>query len=703
MPALPPPPNPSLTAIVLVIQSRSGPRIVFHYPPHPLSTRYTEPSVDSTGESSSSDSDSDSSTSSQTESALQSSLYDPGRLKRSPEDDENDTSSPDSQDPGNLFQGFDWEPLLGLGTTGLENLLVPTSRIWHKRKFEISVNDLCFVGRPVFVKEDGNWRQKKKSRKRRAQHRTAPDDDEHSTDNEATVEGEDLGVSVDPKRTTWSSGSEIAMFNMVFVLQPPILEQTLRIREMYDNVIKKFSRALGSHQADSAFVSQQSELITKIKSKHLKKRSPTPVVYSEILTQSLLAKAIASTFDAISNSKIATITLGGTESISLHIPPIKSTSSIASLNDHPVQPGIWLTTVNEPERNIFPDDSVSEAPDGPLPSVSMAKHFTLLLLEEVDKLKADVQNAGGSHSAALIRLIEAIKSNKSLLKVANANNLQLTELHFLARHLVYWRRAVTIPPFQHRDCYMVSPNADLKRLRSASRRFKARFSTLPSLPKLLSNLSTPRPWAAFVPSGDHKETYFEILGWLFREGWVTQLRTFSVLSIDSETKKSLRSQASSAQPTVSTAIGETPISSRSSGHHSTSTHRPSIYSRPSSKGTSQDAYENVRESALLLNPQRASAQETVYLEHLHSSLLSKNYSGKALSHDERELLHRQWPSLVKYFDGMQSMEQIPVGESMKKSIVADALRKIGLAFGSTRDLPERGSGNESPLIFYRHW
>ena len=31
-----PPPNPSLVAILLVIKSLSGPRLVFHYPPHPV-------------------------------------------------------------------------------------------------------------------------------------------------------------------------------------------------------------------------------------------------------------------------------------------------------------------------------------------------------------------------------------------------------------------------------------------------------------------------------------------------------------------------------------------------------------------------------------------------------------------------------------------------------------------------------------------
>src|SRR3954454_15124089 len=62
MPSTAPYSNPCLVAIILVIQSRSGPRLVFHYPPDPLSneTSRTQERGDdstSTGELSSSDTD----------------------------------------------------------------------------------------------------------------------------------------------------------------------------------------------------------------------------------------------------------------------------------------------------------------------------------------------------------------------------------------------------------------------------------------------------------------------------------------------------------------------------------------------------------------------------------------------------------------------------------------------------------------------
>jgi hypothetical protein len=110
-------------------------------------------------------------------------------------------------------------------------------------------------------------------------------------------------------------------------------------------------------------------------------------------------------------------------------------------------------------------------------------------------------------------------------------------MEYIASHLVYWRRARLIAPLSPRDTYIVSPNADFSTISAATQVYAHRFPTLPTLPKVLSMLSgTPRAFRTFIPTTEHREAYMEILAWLMRGGWVTQLRTFAWVRVTPEIK-----------------------------------------------------------------------------------------------------------------------------------------------------------------------
>jgi len=47
---------------------------------------------------------------------------------------------------------------------------------------------------------------------------------------------------------------------------------------------------------------------------------------------------------------------------------------------------------------------------------------------------------------------------------------------------------------------------------------------------------TPRPFRTFIPTAEHREPYMEILAWLMRGGWVTQLRTFAWVRVTPDIK-----------------------------------------------------------------------------------------------------------------------------------------------------------------------
>src|ERR1700712_5160095 len=70
---------------------------------------------------------------------------------------ERDSSDEDEM----VMKGPAWESILGYGTDGLQKLLSP-GRAFHKKKFELSIEPLVFLGCPMHVREDGTWRKKRR-------------------------------------------------------------------------------------------------------------------------------------------------------------------------------------------------------------------------------------------------------------------------------------------------------------------------------------------------------------------------------------------------------------------------------------------------------------------------------------------------------------------------------------------------------------
>jgi hypothetical protein len=176
--------------------------------------------------------------------------------------------------------------------------------------------------------------------------------------------------------------------------------------------------------------------------------------------------------------------------------------------------------------NPFVDEEGNEDP------THLNKHFALLLLDDEDKIISELEKDNTELSAPLIETIRLSKPTLSFLQVAQANSIELPSLLILVQHLIYWRKAIAIPPLHARETYIVSPNCDSTKLPTASVAWKKAFPLAPSLPNFLASLSAaPRPYKTFSPSKDHRATYLEMLGWLIRGGWVTQLRTFALILV----------------------------------------------------------------------------------------------------------------------------------------------------------------------------
>ena len=163
-----------------------------------------------------------------------------------------------------------------------EKLLCP-ARAWHKRRFEVGVNDLAFVGWPVFAKKNGTWRRRTKKRKKEKKKGKAMNEKERDEGTEGdgeTEAGEDQDGAA-PEQGTLSDGGgaprleekldeckeHMGMFNVVFVLNPSMLEYHVRVKEKYDNVIKKFGKGLKSEQCRANYVCSEALKILQLKEK----------------------------------------------------------------------------------------------------------------------------------------------------------------------------------------------------------------------------------------------------------------------------------------------------------------------------------------------------------------------------------------------------------------------------------------------------
>lgn len=575
------PPNPSLIAILLVTRSSTGPRLVFHYPAVPFTSPPTlvRHAGTATDDSAADGDDWDTSSSeeevtasgddedgnSRAGSGSRGSRVKSGRSRSTRDglgsgdadegsmDDDNNGDKRNGKNKKDGQEDVEWEKVLGFSAAGLSHLLSPP-KDFNKRKFEVGIEQFVFLGAPMFQRDDGYWKKRRRHRKKesiavwdseRSPHATndqdmsgaqvlPPQEKKPWIDSELfNVPGFDAGyghgaVSNAPSdfggsgsTSTTPDEKEMAMFNVVFVMNPASLEHHLRVDEMYDFVVKRYAKALKDEQSQRNYVASEARIMTSLKDKAKEQKEHMVTLWPKILDASSLARSIAVVFDAISSNKIAHIDLEGLD-MSFQIPAAISTP-FAPTATEPQMPGLWLTTAT------LLDDDESDA--------SLSPNAALLLLEDDDILLKEIESDGKELSGPLSIFIRSLTPTKSLLKLSQRHSMALKDVQFLARHLIYWRRARAIPPLHYRDTYVVSPNADMRALGAAIPAFAARFPMLPPLTKILTMLSgPPRQYRLFMPSPDHRPAYMDILAWLMRGGWVTQLRTFAWIRVSREVK-----------------------------------------------------------------------------------------------------------------------------------------------------------------------
>lgn len=303
-------PSSCLIAVLLVIRSSSGPSLAFHYPPNPkleppttiipTTTDYPSSSSSSSGSSSEDEEPATATRPALTDAASDSESR---RSRRRRRDDA--TLTPGGGKKRTDTDGLPWEKVLGFETDALAGMLAPKDSA-GRGKFEMSVDDMVFLGQPVHVRPDGTWRKRKKRRREPV---------EEEADEETKGEGEegayfgaedelaggymededdvdplensilDLNAVQDDADDEGEEGkcgrrgkeeSSMGMFHVVFVLNPPELEYHFRVQEMFNCVAKRFARALKYEQAKDGYVWREAEKISRIKEQSREKGTSTP-------------------------------------------------------------------------------------------------------------------------------------------------------------------------------------------------------------------------------------------------------------------------------------------------------------------------------------------------------------------------------------------------------------------------------------------
>lgn len=656
-----------LIAVLLITRSRPGPKLVFHHPPIPQYNGQTATGDQSAHSSDSSDSDSDEDDSG-TESR---------RRRRGASD-----STVRHPEPGTTELPNPLETVLGYDVGSLERLLSP-GRWCEKKKFEICLDGVTFVGLPIFAKEDGTWAAREEPSTANApmtvptlrkdgsfetleaesqQHSpvkdlssnvagitiTAPDTPaqqnlstnyKHAPDSFDSHGIASLGTSMNSASTTSGVVAEqMTMFHVVFALSG---KSTLRTAALYEHVAKKLSKALKFCQKRSNYVSTESRKLLAVKQRARAEKTPAASLWTQMVSHSELAWALQEVYTRISADDIAGIRLDGME-MSLQIPP------------HP-----------------RPDD------------LAVTPLSAILLLESRETLIRILEDH--RDASLLSYFVRENTPTKSLAKQAVKLGLPEKTLVFLAQHLIKWRKARVIAPLHPRNIYIVSPRAPLKDLRKLGIEYAKRFPALPSMETMLAMLGgRPIKYGALIQSRDHRVPYMDILAWLVWHDLVAPLKTVGWLKMDDHDdvesvaeEDSATTEQNSMRPMpvarllgVRSSVASDDGSSVASDQtaFATGVPPPPTTSIPpahnqSSSSPRSGLQANSLTSGIIINPSNPSPSEKAAMRSIEASL-------------EDPELRERFSSLAQYFDGSHAFEEIAGREGLKRAKVEEWIAEL---------------------------
>lgn len=252
-----------------------------------------------------------------------------------------------AQDPNDGNESYEVRTVFGFTKDVLADALSPKSNTTEK--FQLSIDDLTFVGQPVFLKRAHKIKDENQGNEGNME--ASPEHDESIVDDHG-YEMERNGMEGETKlvgEATNTKQHHLSLFHLVFVLEPPELELNRQVDSIYEHVITKLTSALRYEQLRCAYVGREASLIASIKDEanvsgeHLlvirtwpRKTLADKTTHDsfdfagmsfdgtmdEILAKSTLAQTIAEVYHAISRGVTARVMVNDYIDLSLQIPPL---------------------------------------------------------------------------------------------------------------------------------------------------------------------------------------------------------------------------------------------------------------------------------------------------------------------------------------------------------------------------------------------
>ena len=655
-----------LAAVILVARSRPGPHLVFHYPANAQKLPAAPHKQ----------ADDDSDSEEEPEPPLQ---VDHDASKLNVKDDFKDNANPDD----NLVQHASGDQILGYSEETLRKLLSPGC--WSDRKkFEICIDGLTFIGHPMHAGKDGNWAKKhshddhitkqeprpitptpvRKSDEDTTESSigitvtksTTPDkaaqDFTHVPDSfDSRLEGHSLAASMNSGSSTsaYVLPEELTMFNLVFVTRSSRSDDAQRaVSDLYEHVAKKLSKAIHHCQKHDRYLGMECKKLLSLKTKATLEGSVDPEAIGEqMVNGSELAWALKEVYEKITAGEVAGIRLNG-NAMSLQIPP-----------SHDIKQG-----------------------EEPL----LTSQSAILLLEDKDIMLKELAHPDASPLAYFIR---EHTPTTSLHKLATNLSIPIEDILALARHLILWRKARPTSPLNPRNTYIVGRYAPLDRLQSFYiADYLAKFPVSTTLPLMLKLLSgKPIKYGMLIPSREHRVPYMDILAYLVQHRFVEQLKTYGWLQAPpsimakavtteekvNENRKPL-SVANLLSPQMRPIVDDDTVSVSSER-----TTVPIATIEKSDAGV--DTTAEVRNGNSSLGDNNAHAATTIIADprDLSSEDTQRLLRIREVISDVE--LSERLASLLQHFDGTSAFEDIAAIESLKRSKVEswmELLQREGL-------------------------
>lgn len=437
-----------------------------------------------------------------------------------PEEDNNSFGGRESLKPfldNRFFQSGTFQDLSKIFNWDAEfvaEFCCPPKEMCNKR-FEFTVDRLCFLGLPIHVYENGRWRKKKQQHYTSSKYKKTSNTISNSSgkprsstismlvdDKSSIITDNERGNHDDSETHTESSFDDktnlldreqrrnedlektINMFHVCFVMNPHIVEYNERVDDIYHYIATRFSLILRYLQAKSGYVTKECTKILKIRDKVLKcskiyksirgQANKGRFLYEKILKKSSLARAITKCYTSITNNEIANLEIENDKIISLQIPIKNEFAHLPDLKTNPVLRGSYLSSIR---NSIFLEQISDSKTSTYFNGGNDLLDYALLLLDEVPNIIRDLERSSFKNDLVNLIVINLVKHLRPTVPIKcyqylineilgtsddDKNSFQTNMLRSLALHLMYWRHARVILPISSKNTYIVSPLAPIQ-------------------------------------------------------------------------------------------------------------------------------------------------------------------------------------------------------------------------------------------------